>query len=356
MPVISMLFCPFNVVTLCSPHPRYDDGTVAPSTDLQPTTSSTPNMSSQTSYTPSRTLSFTSSTDATEADIALAQPTDSQSSELATAAESTSSGAIVASHGLGVAGLAGIVAGGVGALIIAGLVFCFLRFKKRKNLARRTFDPPSAGLFSPGMFSPRDAPYGQLRTTATPFPLSNTPPASPQRRPLIQEKVLSPYHNHPYAASNTYPPSELGFSTSTHTSAPDFHTTTSSHGHSVKEEESQLVRAQTQRQREIDRQLSIATSRARELALLVEDAQGWRSVQGGLANSSEMRDEKVIEEVRETLENVQERITALREQRRSSWALGLTNDPPPGYTPDPVPLQASTDMLIPQRRLASDAA
>ena len=91
------------------------------------------------------------------------------------------------------------------------------------------------------------------------------------------------------------------------------------------------------RQNEIDERLRAVQ---REVTNLISDLRGGRqlSVRRSRADArgnqySGEEEEMSMEEMREQLRVMREQIEYLREQQRSAWAQGLSDDPPPGYTP-----------------------
>ncbi len=52
-----------------------------------------------------------------------------------------------------------------------------------------------------------------------------------------------------------------------------------------------------------------------------------------VAEAEEPEGEISMEEMQEQLRNMRAQIAYLQEQQRSAWAQGLTDDPPPGYSP-----------------------
>ena len=50
-----------------------------------------------------------------------------------------------------------------------------------------------------------------------------------------------------------------------------------------------------------------------------------------------------VSDMKEEIRSMKEQIRLLKEQRRSPWAEGLSDDPPPGYTPTET---RTRDMLI----------
>jgi hypothetical protein len=59
-----------------------------------------------------------------------------------------------------------------------------------------------------------------------------------------------------------------------------------------------------------------------------------RDQQAAIGGEGEGEDEEMtMEEMRDQLRQVKDQIAFLREQQRSAWAQGLSDDPPPGYTP-----------------------
>ncbi|KIJ92747.1 hypothetical protein K443DRAFT_113112 [Laccaria amethystina LaAM-08-1] len=51
-------------------------------------------------------------------------------------------------------------------------------------------------------------------------------------------------------------------------------------------------------------------------------------------------------DMKEEVQSMKEKIRLLKEQRRSPWAEGLSDDPPPGYTPMEMRTRNSRDVLI----------
>jgi hypothetical protein len=53
-----------------------------------------------------------------------------------------------------------------------------------------------------------------------------------------------------------------------------------------------------------------------------------------------------VSDMKEEIRSMKEQIRLLKEQRRSPWAEGLSDDPPPGYTPTEMRTRNSRDVLI----------
>jgi hypothetical protein len=49
----------------------------------------------------------------------------------------------------------------------------------------------------------------------------------------------------------------------------------------------------------------------------------------------------VIVQMREEMMQMQQEIQMLRDNQRSDWAMGLTDEPPPGYSANPTPRPVS---------------
>jgi hypothetical protein len=53
-----------------------------------------------------------------------------------------------------------------------------------------------------------------------------------------------------------------------------------------------------------------------------------------------------VPDMQETIQSLREQIRVVREQQQSAWALGLSDDPPPGYTPMEVGMQISREASL----------
>lgn len=94
------------------------------------------------------------------------------------------------------------------------------------------------------------------------------------------------------------------------------------------------------RQNEIDERLRVVQQEVTHLTSDLRGEKGGRqlSVRRRRANTRgneevEGEQEMSMAEMREQLSAMKEQIGYLREQQRSAWAQGLSDDPPPGYTP-----------------------
>jgi len=94
------------------------------------------------------------------------------------------------------------------------------------------------------------------------------------------------------------------------------------------------------RQNEIDERLRAVQQEVTHLTSDLRGEKGGRqlSVRRRRANTRgneevEAEQEMGMAEMREQLSAMKEQIGYLREQQRSAWAQGLSDDPPPGYTP-----------------------
>jgi TolA-binding protein len=58
-----------------------------------------------------------------------------------------------------------------------------------------------------------------------------------------------------------------------------------------------------------------------------------RASSGGGRQQDSDSSVNAVTEMREQMARMNLEIEGLRENRRSEWAMGLTNEPPPGYTP-----------------------
>lgn len=89
------------------------------------------------------------------------------------------------------------------------------------------------------------------------------------------------------------------------------------------------------RQEELDRQMATVQNEIHELD---RDLKRGTSVRRRtIPRNAEVEERDLtIEEMQQQMEMMRQQIEILRENQRSDWAAGLTNDPPPGYTPDPV--------------------
>jgi hypothetical protein len=94
----------------------------------------------------------------------------------------------------------------------------------------------------------------------------------------------------------------------------------------------QLTRAQIRRarQEELDNRLKMVQEAVERLTAGPRGSATLRRHRSLGASSGEAN--LSVSDMRAEVRLMQEQIQLLREQRRSAWALGLSNDPPPGYT------------------------
>jgi hypothetical protein len=89
------------------------------------------------------------------------------------------------------------------------------------------------------------------------------------------------------------------------------------------------------RQEELDRQMATVEKEIHELDRDLKRGTSVRRRTMPRNTGGEER-ELTMDEMQQQMELMRQQIELLRENQRSDWAAGLTNDPPPGYTPDPV--------------------
>lgn len=90
-----------------------------------------------------------------------------------------------------------------------------------------------------------------------------------------------------------------------------------------------------ERQRELDTRMRYVQN---EMSTLTADLTGQKparkkSVRNRGPNGTETEEEMTMNEMREQLRAMSSQISYLRSQQQSPWALGLSDDPPPGYEP-----------------------
>ncbi|TFK22986.1 hypothetical protein FA15DRAFT_495642 [Coprinopsis marcescibilis] len=266
--------------------------------------------------------------------------------------------------------LGAIVGGVVGGLATLVLVIVFFIYFLRR---RRRASPP-----------PQDnAPMAELE--AHPFQVDPGTPLLPQdpsqRRPNANElqrirNVVMSYHpgqgysadygpssvepastadgsvySSPYGgfASTTYSTSQSHIAGNNDLQGPNSSLTTAASGAPVLSSKQLMIRRA--RQEELAVQLRTAEE---EMRSLNQDLQGGvskrRSRQPSVRAGASQEEEEVemsMSEMREQMKIMQRQIVSLRQNQRSEWAEGLTDDPPPGYTPSTLSTSALSRQTLP---------
>ncbi|EFI28295.1 hypothetical protein CC1G_13824 [Coprinopsis cinerea okayama7 len=120
--------------------------------------------------------------------------------------------------------------------------------------------------------------------------------------------------------------------------------TTSTSNHALIPLSSQQEAIRRARQQELDQQLRTVEQEMDELG---QDLKRGRSLRRRTEPRATGGEEMTVEEMRAQMELMQQQIEILRANQRSDWAEGLTDDPPPGYTPRAQPTLSNRAPLPP---------
>jgi len=286
-----------------------------------------------------------------------------------------------------------IVGGVVGGIVLLLLVVFLLLFCRRRRASGRYRLEAD---YIPPLMEELEAPIGQQATTVTPFIAQPTlvpfPGTSGNQRgynkngsgTLNHQMSPSSRDSHEGVIGGHSNPNANGSSTSLfgsgpqyrnrnartrlrsvtdgdHISSPDtslevYTTTVTSANNSGGEENANPDSVETirrARQNEIDERLRAVQQEVTHLTSDLRGEKGGRqlSVRRRRADTPgnqevEEEEEMNMAEMREQLRVMKEQIGYLREQQRSAWAQGLSDDPPPGYTLNPI-LRNSGPTIVP---------
>ena len=287
-----------------------------------------------------------------------------------------------------------IVGGVIGGIVVLLLVAFLLFFRRRRASGRYRLEAEG---YIPPLMEELEAPMGRQAITVTPFITQPTLPPFPgtsgnQRGynnknssdALNHQMSPSSRDNHENEIGGYINPNPNGPATSLYASRPQYHnrstrpplrsvtdgdhisspdtslgvysTTVTSANNSSGEEHADpnsVEAIRRARQNEIDARLRAVQQ---EVTHLTSDLRGekggrqlsvrWRRADTPGHQEVGEEEEMSMAEMREQLRVMKEQIGHLREQQRSAWAQGLSDDPPPGYTLNPA-LRNSGPTVVP---------
>jgi hypothetical protein len=231
-------------------------------------------------------------------------PDDKTTSSSSTGAPTSSSDPDQASStqsSTNVGAIAGGVVGGVAAVIIIALLIFFLRRRRRSHSGPRPLVNLNGQDEDDGMEEARHstiAVASSAPTVTSPFIPTSTVPPSSQTGDVSSEDLTE-------GSAAAY-------------------TSLSEKGREARRRERQR-QLETQ-MRKIQREINALNQEA-----LVRRQSTMRTPGSGGAESQELK----VEDLMSQLGEAQAHVAFLQQQQQSAWAMGLTDDPPPGYEAEP---------------------
>ena len=212
--------------------------------------------------------------------------------------------------------LGAIIGGAAGGVFLLGLIAFFIFWRQRKSRKEREVYNHS-------------------------FSIDTHEPSHVVQPYYHSVNQAEPDYNPYEASSNAYPMSQAS-SSAIAVSGTGGAVNSAAAGHSLTEKERlrQARQAQlTQRLRAIEQEAQMLENNMRgSSASSMYTSQDATSTSGDRAEVAEMREE---------MRRMQEEIAMLRRNQASPWAQGLTDEPPPGYDPNPTSTAPTVGSSIP---------